>query len=174
VCCQRATGLCLRLIARVAGLSWPSMVVTRRDGSDVPACPLLGLAADRRSHFSYAHPGHRCLAQDRPVPTDASRQAAYCLSLAHTTCDRYPARQVPVRANEKPQPLAAPPAAVAPTFRVHVFRVGESLPAIAADHGLTADQIALANGLSLNDSVADGARLVIPLGPASSSYGSDP
>jgi LysM repeat protein len=150
------------------------MVSTQLDGSDAPACPLLGLAADRRSHFTYPHPGHRCFAKDRPASTDAGRQARYCLSLGYTTCDRYPARQVPVRAGERPQPLAALPAAVVPASRVHVFRAGESLAAIAADHGLTADQIALANGLRLNDSVADGARLVIPLGPPGTNYGSDP
>ena len=147
---------------------------TQLGGSDVPACPLLGLAADRRSHFTYPHPGHRCFANGRPAPTDAGRQAAYCLSLDYTTCDRYPARQVPAPAGERPQPLAALPAAVVPAFRVHVFRAGESLANIAADHGLTADQVARANGLPVNDEVTEGARLVIPLGPPGSNYGSDP
>jgi len=147
---------------------------TQLDGSDVPACPLLGLAADRRSHFSYPHPGHRCFAKDRPAPTDAGRQAAYCLSLGYTRCDRYPTAQPPKRARERPLPLAEVPGPGVPAFRIHVFRAGESLAEIAADRGLTADQVARANGLTLNDVVADGARLVIPLGPHGSDYGSDP
>ena len=144
---------------------------TQLDGSDVPACPLLGLAADRRSHFTYPHPGHRCYATDRATPADAVRQATYCLSLDHTTCDRYLARQVPARAGQEPEPRVNVSGPEVPVFRVHVFHAGESLAGIAADHGLTADQIARANGLTLNDAVADGTRLVIPLSPPTPSYG---
>jgi hypothetical protein len=147
---------------------------TQLDGSDVPACPLLGLAADRCSHFSYPHPGNRCFAQDRPAATDAGRQAMYCLSVGYTACDRYPKAQPPKRAGGRPLPQADVRPAVAPTFRIHVIRAGESLAEIAAAHGLTADQIARANGLTPSDVVADGARLVIPLGPPGSNYGSDP
>jgi hypothetical protein len=147
---------------------------TQLDGSDDPACPLLGLAADRRSHFTYPHPGHRCFAKEHAAPTDAGRQAAFCLSLDYTTCDRYPARQVPARAGQGSGPRTEIPPPVVPAFRVHTFHAGESLAEIAADHGLTADQIARANGLTLADVVADGARLVIPLGPPGSNYGSDP
>jgi hypothetical protein len=56
---------------------------------DAPGCPLLGLAADPRSHFTYPHPGHRCFAKNRPAATDASRQATYCLSFDFAACDRY-------------------------------------------------------------------------------------
>lgn len=59
------------------------------DRPDAPACPLLGLVADRRSHFTYPHPAHRCFAKDSPATTDAGRQATYCLSLNFTACDRY-------------------------------------------------------------------------------------
>jgi hypothetical protein len=141
---------------------------------DPPACPLLGLFADRRSHFTYPHPGHRCFAGEHPATTDARRQATYCLSLDYTACDQYEVVRRPVHAGEGPEPRPRAPEAVGHAFRVHVFRAGESLAGIAAAHGLTADQIAKANGLALNDVVADGARLVIPLSPATRSYGPDP
>jgi LysM repeat protein len=48
---------------------------------------------------------------------------------------------------------------------VHVLRPGDSLVRLATAYGLTVEQIATANGLTLNDAVADGTRLVIPLGP---------
>ena len=53
------------------------------------ACPLLGLAADRGSHFTYAHPGHRCFASRRPTTPDARHQSAYCLGGPFEECDRY-------------------------------------------------------------------------------------
>jgi hypothetical protein len=56
---------------------------------DPPACPLLGLAADHRSHFSYPHPGHRCFAGRRPAPTDAAYQARFCLTAGYASCVRY-------------------------------------------------------------------------------------
>jgi len=75
------------------GLSWPRMVSTRLDGPDAPACPFLGLAADRRSHFTYPHPGHRCFAKQNAATTEARRQSTYCLSLGFAACDRYRAWQ---------------------------------------------------------------------------------
>ena len=69
------------------------MASAELDIRDAPACPLLGLAADRRTHFTYPHPGHRCFATEHPATTDARRQATYCLSLDFTTCDRYRAWQ---------------------------------------------------------------------------------
>jgi LysM repeat protein len=47
-----------------------------------------------------------------------------------------------------------------------VYHVGDSLVRIARDHGLTVEQLALANGLRFDTSIADGTRLVIPLGAA--------
>ena len=75
------------------GLSCPPMVTTEPDGLDAPACPLLGLAADRRSHFTYPHPGHRCFAKKNAATTEALLQSTYCLSPAYATCDRYRAWQ---------------------------------------------------------------------------------
>jgi LysM repeat protein len=58
---------------------------------------------------------------------------------------------------------------------VHVLRAGDSVARIATKYGLTVEQIATANGLTLDSVVADGARLVIPLGlPAASVPGTDP
>ena len=77
------------------------------DGPDASACPLLGLAADRRSHFTYPHPGHRCFAKKHPATTDARRQATYCLSLDFTSCDRYrawKARRSPSAPGTGPKP----------------------------------------------------------------------
>jgi hypothetical protein len=78
---------------RAAKLSWPGMASYPLDGPDAPACPLLGLAADRRSHFTYPHPGHRCFAKNHAAATDARRQSAYCLSIDFSACDRYRAWQ---------------------------------------------------------------------------------
>jgi LysM domain len=177
-----------RRVARVCGgatstggLSLPGMTSIELDGPDAPACPLLGLAADRRSHFTYPHPGHRCFAREHPATTDARRQATYCLSRGYTACNRYQTRQRPVPAGEGLEgrqasrggsalPGGAPAGEVAgPGTVVHVFRVGDSLARIAGRYALTVEQIATANGLAPNVAVADGTRLVIPLGPPAAS-----
>lgn len=93
------------------------------DGPDAPACPLLGLSADRRSHFMYPHPGHRCFAMENPATTDAYRQATYCLSPGYTACDRYKIRQHSVQAGGTTAGAVAGPATV-----VHVLRPGDSRP----------------------------------------------
>jgi hypothetical protein len=90
------------------GLSWPGMVSTRLDGSDAPACPFLGLAADRRSHFTYPHPGPRCFAKGRAATTHARRQATQCLSQDFAACDRYGAWQ---RLQESGRPGGTKPTA---------------------------------------------------------------
>jgi hypothetical protein len=157
------------------------MVTVKLDGPDAPVCPLLGLATDRRSHYSYPHLGHRCFAKGRPATTDAGRQATYCLSSGFSACDRYRAWRGPVasgrqREEQRPaggvpaQPTSATATAASPgPTVVHVLRAGDSLAAIAAADGLTEERLATANGLTLNVTVADGARLVIPLGlPAAS------
>jgi LysM repeat protein len=122
------------------------------DRLDAPACPFLGLVVDRRSRFTYPHPGHRCFATKHPATTDARRQVTSCLSLDFAACDRYPA-----------QPTSDTGSVAAPGTTIHVLRAGGSLATIAARYGLTVEQIAVANGLDVNDAVADGTRLVIPL-----------
>lgn len=141
-----------------AGPRAPPTIMTGMASSDIdrldaPACPFLGLAADRHSRFTYPHPGHRCFATKHPATSDAGRQATFCLSLDFTTCDRYPARPA----------SDAPGVATPGTTMIHVLRAGDSLAKIAAMYGLTVEQIAMANGLRVNRAGADGTRLVIPL-----------
>jgi LysM repeat protein len=151
------------------------------DPADAPACPLLGLAKDSRSHFTYPHPGHRCFAAERPATTDARRQATYCLSPAYSACDRYQAQRhrAQTRVGWEPReasreasarPSSTPASALAaPGSVIHVLRAGDSLVRIAATYGLTVEQITSANGLTPKDSVPHGTRLVIPIGsPAAS------
>ncbi len=56
---------------------------------DPPACPLLGLATDRRSHSTYPHSGHRCYAGIGPGTIDTRRQAACCLNRRFLGCDHF-------------------------------------------------------------------------------------
>ena len=108
------------------------------------------------------------------MATDPNRQATYCLAGGYAACDRYPERQLPPRASERPFPRTKVQGSAVIAFRVHVVRADESLAGIAADHGVTTDQVARANGLAVTDAVTDGVRMVIPLVPASSTYGPTP
>ena len=65
------------------------MAAGELDLPDAPACPLLGLAGDPRTHFTFPHPGHRCHAMRSPGSIDARRQSTYCLSRGFTACERY-------------------------------------------------------------------------------------
>lgn len=145
------------------------------DEPDPPACPLLGLAADRRSHFTFPHPGHRCFASKHPATTDANRQASYCLSVEFPACDRFRAQE---RAVKKARQGGSPPAPdperptsigtrdVAPvTNAIYYVRYGDSLNKIAARFGLTVGELVTANGLTSYQPPAEGTRLVIPLHP---------
>jgi hypothetical protein len=87
-------------MARMAGIDL--------EGRDPPACPLLGLAADRRSHFTYPHPVHRCFAGHGPAVTDTRRQVVYCLNRRFLACDRFRAclEEVSRRAAESGQPTS--------------------------------------------------------------------
>lgn len=98
------------------------MASSEFDDPDVPACPFLGLAGDRRSHYTYPHPDHRCYASDRGLPTDPARQTTFCLG-AYATCDRYLARQrqAQPRASGRPivqaLPMARPTPPASPMAR---------------------------------------------------------
>ena len=59
---------------------------------DAPACPLLGLAVDPRTHYSFPHPDHRCYAGRLANVVEPTRQARYCLSADFASCDWYQAR----------------------------------------------------------------------------------
>lgn len=52
-------------------------------------CPLLGLQGDRRSAVDGVDAGHRCYADEVPIPLERQQQAQVCLALAHERCDRY-------------------------------------------------------------------------------------
>jgi len=52
-------------------------------------CPLLGLQGDRRSAIDGVDAGHRCHAEEPPMPLDRQQQARVCLTDAHERCDRY-------------------------------------------------------------------------------------
>jgi hypothetical protein len=135
-------------------------------------CPLLGLAADSRSHFAYPHPAHRCFASGRPATTDARRQTTYCLSPAYPACDRYQSQDVRQAAGdvEVPPDRMRGTSVEGPGTVIHVLRAGDSLARIAAVYSLTVEQIATANGIGAGDVVAPGSRLVIPLDPRSAGF----
>jgi hypothetical protein len=81
---------------------------------DVQACPLLGLAGDPRTRYTFPHPGHRCHATDQPSVVDLARQSSFCLSSTFEACELYKARPArPPGLPGTPQPLRARP----PTFR---------------------------------------------------------
>jgi hypothetical protein len=156
-------------------LSLPGMTSIGGNQPDPPACPLLGLAADRRSHFTYPHPGHRCFAKAHPATTDARRQTTYCLNVDFPTCDRFLAwkrRAETDRQHESPSPNGVAPGewtrtdtgdAAPGATAIYVFRDGDSVNRIAAKFGVTAAEIMGENGLIRNEVPADGTRLVIPL-----------
>jgi len=52
-------------------------------------CPLLGLQGDRRSAIDGVDAGHRCHADDTPIPLERQQQAQVCLTSSHERCDRF-------------------------------------------------------------------------------------
>lgn len=52
-------------------------------------CPLLGLRADRSTHFQMAYPDHRCHAFDRPTVIERAHQESYCLTSRFNVCVIY-------------------------------------------------------------------------------------
>ncbi|MGH2446427.1 MAG: LysM peptidoglycan-binding domain-containing protein [Candidatus Limnocylindria bacterium] len=51
-------------------------------------CPLLALAADRRSAVDGVDATHRCWAEDPPAPLERQLQARLCLTPDHERCER--------------------------------------------------------------------------------------
>ena len=74
-------------VAIIAGMADAEL-----DRANPRACPLLGLAADRGSHFTFPHAGHRCFAVKHPDTPDSDRQSEYCLSGSFDDCHRYQRR----------------------------------------------------------------------------------
>lgn len=158
------------------------------DAPDAPACPLLGLAADRQTRYTFAHTGHGCHAVRPPGVIAAYHQSRYCLGSVFVACEQYQAWQHEAGASPQPQspnarvrhpagpsrPDAPGPATAAaapqvaaepPTANVIlVFRAGDTLTRIAAAYGVTVPQITAANGLASPDAATDGQRLVVPVG----------
>lgn len=60
----------------------------KADQVDV-ACPLLGLLNDRRTHFTFPQPRHRCYSSQAPAPISPANQAKLCLAPAFVDCERY-------------------------------------------------------------------------------------
>jgi LysM repeat protein len=150
-----------------------AMTMFPAEGPDPPWCPLLGVVTDRRTHFTYPHPGHRCFAKGQPARIGAEQQSAYCLSAAFPTCARFdpsaldPAasepRSVPTPSIE-PTPAVHPVASAAqPTVVMYVVGTRDSLARIAKKYSLTVGDLATANGLTEDAVLADGDRVVIPL-----------
>ena len=52
-------------------------------------CPLLGLQHDRRTAIDGIDSGHRCYAEETPIPLDRQQQARLCLTADHELCERY-------------------------------------------------------------------------------------
>ncbi|MEO7296819.1 MAG: LysM domain-containing protein [Candidatus Limnocylindria bacterium] len=52
-------------------------------------CPLLGLQLDRRTAIDGIDSGHRCYAEETPIPLDRQQQARLCLTADHERCERY-------------------------------------------------------------------------------------
>ncbi len=64
-------------------------VVTREpDLVDPRVCPLLGLAADHRTRYSFPNPAHRCFATEPAGSVDAGRQTTLCFTPEFGTCER--------------------------------------------------------------------------------------
>ena len=155
------------------------MTMFPTEGPDPPWCPLLGVVTDRRTHFTYPHPGHRCFAKGQPARIGADQQVAYCLSAAFPTCARFDPsaldptasepRSVPISPIE-PTPAVNPVASAAaqPTVVMYVVGTRDSLARIAKKYGLTVGDLAMANGLTEDAVLADGDRVVIPLDLAAS------
>ena len=152
------------------------MTAMKLDEPDPPACPALGLADDRRSHFTYPHPGHRCFAKGDAAKADPRRQATFCLSPEFASCDRFRAwhglatsagepETRPPAAPVQARPTTTTPAGASPgTTVVYVFRAGDSLARIATKYGLTVEDLMIANRIPFGAQIPDGTRLLIPLG----------
>jgi hypothetical protein len=59
------------------------------DVLDAPACPLLGLEGDPRTHHTFPNARHRCFANGPATTTGPDRQSDYCLSARFDLCDRF-------------------------------------------------------------------------------------
>ena len=70
------------------------------DLTETPACPLLGLPFDRRTHYAFPDPAHRCFAAEELLTADLARQATYCLTDRFRECERFRGSQHPAAAGD--------------------------------------------------------------------------
>lgn len=70
------------------------------DLTETPACPLLGLPFDRRTHYAIPDPAHRCFATEQLLTADLARQATYCLTGRFRECERFRGSQHPDAAGD--------------------------------------------------------------------------
>jgi hypothetical protein len=71
------------------------------DLTEAPACPLLGLPFDRRTHYALPDPAHRCFAAEQLLTADLARQATYCLTSRFRECERFRGSQHPDAAGDR-------------------------------------------------------------------------
>lgn len=64
------------------------MDARERPDSNDPACPLLGLEADRQTRFTFPHAAHRCHGGRIVRGIAPAYQATHCLAPAFATCER--------------------------------------------------------------------------------------
>ena len=144
--------------------------------SDPPACPLLGLALDPRTRYTFPHAAHRCHAAGSAKKIQRGHQSAVCLSATFATCGRYQSweRSLAARGSRDRAKTAGPaPGRAAgpatdmeprsPTV-IHVVRAGDTLDRIATAYGIAPEAIAAANALVSPAAMTAGQSLVIPLG----------
>jgi membrane-bound lytic murein transglycosylase D len=99
-------------------------------------------------------------------PVEALRDLNPELRRLATPADRTFALRVPSgRAEAVARCLAEQPPEKRVTFRKHVVRRGETLGGIARANGVTAREVAEANGLALHKRLRVGAELIVPVPP---------
>jgi len=151
-------------------------MLEQHDIPDAPACPLLGLLDDRRSHFTYPHRQHRCYAGGHPKRVDVARQTSYCLAFDFAACDRFRAWTNSAAGRAAAAETAgarvtanngASASQSGPTL-VHVARESDSLGGLAGRYGLAVEDLASANDLAVDADLVPGQRLRIPISTAPS------
>lgn len=154
---------------------------------DPPACPLLGLALDHRTRYTFPHPAHRCHAAGSAKKIQLGHQSVVCLGASFATCERYQSwehRLVARRSSGRPKTAGPAPGPAegpvtdaqphSPTV-IHVVRAGDTLDRIAAAHGIMPEAIAAANALVSPAVLTAGQRLVIPrVGPTEADLARQP
>ena len=64
-------------------------------------CPFLGLTGDRATALGYPDNRNRCHRHDLDLPLTQAKQAGYCLTIKHETCDIFLQEQPPDKSPEK-------------------------------------------------------------------------